>query len=100
MVHGSPEAQGAVTDSQFRCDPAKSQDAGQPTMATINQEESADLIASVNHPFVWSGVNGRPAWTAPAIEGNFSTVALDVHLKDRGVVHQAIDRRQRHWPTC
>jgi hypothetical protein len=31
--------------------------------------------ASVNHcfvEFVWSGVNGRPAWTALAVEGNFS----------------------------
>lgn len=41
-------------------------------------------------------MNRRPAWTALAIEGNFSTVALDVHLEDRGVVDQTIDGRQRH----
>lgn len=41
-------------------------------------------------------MDGRPAWTALAIECSFSTVALDVHLEDRGVVHQASDCRERH----
>jgi len=41
-------------------------------------------------------VNRRPAWSALAIEGNFSTVTFDVHLEDRGVVDQTIDGSQRH----
>lgn len=65
----------------------------------IDAARQSSRTASVDHrfiEFVGSGVNGRPAWTALAIEGNFSTVALDVHLEDCGVVHQTIDGCQRH----
>src|SRR5580658_8043288 len=38
----------------------------------------------------------RSAEAAFAFEGGAAAVALDVHLKDRGVVDQAIDDGQRH----
>ena len=31
-----------------------------------------------------------------ALNGGFSAVALDVHFKNGGVVHEAVDSRQRH----
>jgi hypothetical protein len=35
-------------------------------------------------------------WAALAFEGGFSAIALDVHLEDRGVVHEPVDSRERH----
>jgi hypothetical protein len=38
-------------------------------------------------------------WTtasAFSVEGGFAPIALDVHLQDRGVVHEAVYGRQRH----
>lgn len=61
-----------------------------------NQTAMSASITALSSSF-WRGVNGRPAWTALAIESNFSTLALDVHLEDRGgVVDQTIDGCQRH----
>jgi hypothetical protein len=35
-------------------------------------------------------------WAALAFERSFSAIALDVHLEDRGVVHEPVDSRERH----
>jgi len=37
-----------------------------------------------------------PGFTALALERGPPAIALDVHLHDRGVVHEPIDGRQRH----
>src|SRR5712691_5389576 len=40
---------------------------------------------------------GSPsAWSAFAFEGGAASVALDIHLEDRGVVDKAIDDGERH----
>jgi len=41
-------------------------------------------------------VRGRPARPALAIECGTSSIALDIHLKDRRVMDEAIDGGQRH----
>src|SRR6516165_10738688 len=41
-------------------------------------------------------VDWRSTGTAPAAEGRLAAVALDVHLQDRGVVHEAVDGCERH----
>lgn len=58
---------------------------------TLRDNQTAISVNPRFVEFVWRTVNGRPAWTALAIKRNFSTVALDVHLEDLGVVDQTID---------
>jgi hypothetical protein len=36
------------------------------------------------------------AWATLAFERGFPAITLDVHLQDRGVVHEPVDGRQRH----
>ncbi len=37
-----------------------------------------------------------PAGPTFAVEGGAAAIALDIHLEDRGVVDETVDRRQRH----
>jgi hypothetical protein len=39
---------------------------------------------------------GRAAWPALAFEGRTPPIAGDIHLQDRGMVHETVDRRHRH----
>ncbi len=41
-------------------------------------------------------VDRRPSGTPLSVEGRFSTVALDVHLQDRGVMNEPIDGGEGH----
>jgi len=41
-------------------------------------------------------VGRRPAGPAFAVERGAAAIALDIHLEDRGVVDESVDRRQRH----
>jgi hypothetical protein len=41
-------------------------------------------------------VGGWPAATAFSFKGGFAAIALDIHLQDCRVVHEAIDCGQRH----
>ena len=43
--------------------------------------------------FLNRGVGWWPAATSLSIEGLAAAIALDVHLQDRGVVHEPIDGR-------
>jgi hypothetical protein len=52
--------------------------------------------ASISILFYLLGARVRWRPTAFAVEGSFAAVALDVHFHDRGVVHEAVDGRQRH----
>jgi hypothetical protein len=35
-------------------------------------------------------------WATLAFERGFPAITLDVHLQDRGVMHEPVDGRQRH----
>ena len=44
-------------------------------------------------------VHGRPAGTAFAVERGATSIALDIHFENGGMVDQAIDRGERHGPV-
>jgi hypothetical protein len=46
--------------------------------------------------FLCRGVFGWPAAAALSIERRSPPITFDVHLQDRGVVHEAVDGRQHH----
>lgn len=46
--------------------------------------------------FLWGGVSGRAAAASLAVERLLPAIALDVHLEDRGVMNEAVDRGERH----
>jgi len=59
---------------------------------------AAVLIAAERQSggFLDCRVGSRPSGTALPVDGSATAIALDVHLQDGGVMHEAVDGGERH----